>query len=157
MHNGGLLTLRQMIDFYNRGGDFHEQNIDNLDPDIQNLGLNETEKEALVAFMKALTDERVRYDKAPFDHPQLFITNGQVGNQNTVFDDGTGKAKDEIINIPAVGRNGGSGTPNFSPIVVSTTTTSSSSGSLEGSVTQQDCPSGTTLKFVSGGYACLSN
>lgn len=112
-HNGGQLTLEQVVEFYNRGGDFHEQNIANLDPDIEKLGLNTQEKADLVAFLKALTDERVRSEKAPFDHPQLFVPNGHPGNQNSVTNDGKGQATDQLLEIPAVGRNGGSGTPNF--------------------------------------------
>ena len=112
-HNGGQLTLEQVVDFYNRGGDFHEQNIDNLDADIQNLNLSAEEKAGLVAFLKSLTDDRVRYDKAPFDHPQLFVPNGHPGNQNSVTDSGNGQATDQLLEIPAVGRNGGNGTPNF--------------------------------------------
>lgn len=112
-HNGGQFNLKQVIEFYNRGGDFHEQNIDNLDPDIENLGLSEDEQNALVAFLKSLTDERVRLEKAPFDHPQLFITNGHPGDTNSVTNDGTGRATVTMLEIPAVGRNGGTGTENF--------------------------------------------
>lgn len=112
-HNGGQLTLEQVVEFYNRGGDFREQNIANLDADIENLNLSATEKADLVAFLKALTDDRVRYDKAPFDHPQLFIPNGHPGDQNSVTNEGIGQATDQLLEIPAVGRNGGSGTPNF--------------------------------------------
>ncbi|MBD2728450.1 cytochrome C peroxidase [Nostoc sp. FACHB-892] len=105
-HNGGKLTLKEVVEFYNRGGDFHEQNIGNLDADIENLNLSDQDKDDLVAFMKALTDERVRYEKAPFDHPQLFIPNGHPGNEAFVTNDGTGKATDALIEIPSVGRNG---------------------------------------------------
>jgi cytochrome c peroxidase len=112
-HNGGQLTLRQVVEFYNRGGDFHERNIANLDPDIQNLGLTNEEKDALVAFLQSLTDERVRNESAPFDHPQLFIPSGHPGNQNSVTNDGTGQATDKLVEIPAVGRNGGNPLPNF--------------------------------------------
>lgn len=105
-HNGGKRTLREVVDFYNRGGDFHEQNIDNLDPDITNLRLSESEKEALVAFMKSLTDERVRYHRAPFDHPQLVVVTGHVGNESFVTNDGAGRAVDQILVVPAAGRNG---------------------------------------------------
>jgi cytochrome c peroxidase len=114
-HNGGQFNLKQVVEFYNRGGDFHEQNIDNLDPDIENLGLSEDEQNALVAFLKSLTDERVRLEKAPFDHPQLFITNGHPGDTNSVTNDGTGRATVTMLEIPAVGRNGGTGTENFLP------------------------------------------
>jgi len=69
MHNGGLATLRQVVEFYNRGGDFPN---DELDP----LGLSEGEKTALVDFLLSLTDDRVRWSRPPFDHPQLHIPHG---------------------------------------------------------------------------------
>lgn len=122
-HNGGQLNLAQVVAFYNRGGDRRGPNGDdttgfppnnsNLDPDIQNLGLNLPQQEALVEFMRALTDDRVKYRRAPFDHPQLFITNGHPGNQNAVTADADGKATDTLIEIPAVGRNGGPPLPTF--------------------------------------------
>ncbi|WP_223280216.1 cytochrome-c peroxidase [Nostoc sp. PA-18-2419] len=103
-HNGGQATLEQVIDFYNRGGDFGV-----LPP----LNLSPEEKQQLVVFLKGLTDDRVRYEKAPFDHPQLFVPNGHPGNSTHVTDDGTGKATDSLLEIPAVGRNGGSAIRNF--------------------------------------------
>src|SRR6266446_8201591 len=92
-HNGGKATLEQVVDFYSRGGDFHEANIDNLDPRITDLGLSATDKANLVAFLKSLTDERVRFSKAPFDHPQLVLPNGPT--------------------IPAVGKDGGAASQPF--------------------------------------------
>ncbi|MEZ5384043.1 MAG: cytochrome c peroxidase [Prosthecobacter sp.] len=112
-HNGGQRTLRQVVEFYNRGGDFHEQNIDNLDPDIESLGLDDDDKDAIVAFLKSLTDERVRSRCAPFDHPQLMVPNGHIGDDSSVTDDGSGKAVDQILVIPATGRNGAAPLPNF--------------------------------------------
>jgi cytochrome c peroxidase len=117
-HNGGQLTLRQVVDFYNRGGDFHEQNIDDLDPDIENLGLNDAQKDALVAFLMALTDERVRFHRAPFDHPSLKVPNG---HPNPVVSDGVlyqpgnvQKAQDMFVEVPPVGRFGlATPLPNF--------------------------------------------
>ncbi|AVH64799.1 MULTISPECIES: cytochrome-c peroxidase [unclassified Nostoc] len=103
-HNGGQATLEQVVDFYNRGGDFGVLPPLNLSPD---------EKQQLVAFLKGLTDDRVRYEKAPFDHPQLFVPNGHPGGPTSVINDGTGQATDELLEITAVGKNGGSGTPNF--------------------------------------------
>jgi cytochrome c peroxidase len=76
MHNGGKSTLKQVVDFYNRGGDFADQNRDNLAPDIQPLGLTETQKDDLVAFLLSLTDDRVKLQKAPFDHPSICLPNG---------------------------------------------------------------------------------
>ena len=99
-HNGGVATLTQLVDFYNRGGDFASQNKDNLDPDIQMLRLSDDDKRYLVAFLLALTDERVKYDKAPFDHPSLDIPNGGAG----AFTYANGyRAFDERVVLPAVG------------------------------------------------------
>jgi len=105
-HNGGMLTLRQVVDFYNRGGDFAQVNQNNLDPNIVPLGLTTAEKNALVAFLMAFTDERVRYEQAPFDHPELFVSNGAIGNNHSVINDGTGKAVHETKYVPPVGRGG---------------------------------------------------
>ncbi|NWF60916.1 MAG: cytochrome C peroxidase [Fischerella sp.] len=109
-HNGGQLTLEQVLDFYSRGGDFREGDFPGVLPV---LNLSAQDKQDIIAFMKALTDERVRLEKAPFDHPQLFLTNGHQGDQTSVTDDGTGKATDEFLELPAVGRNGSNGHPNF--------------------------------------------
>jgi cytochrome c peroxidase len=77
-HNGGQATLRQTVEFYNRGGDFHEANLADLSPDMESLGLTEGDIDALVAFMRTLTDERVRDERGPFDHPELPLPNGTV-------------------------------------------------------------------------------
>jgi hypothetical protein len=165
MHNGGHLTLRQVVDFYSRGGDFAPNNIDNLDNRIRNLNLNEEQKTSLVAFMQSLTDDRVRFERAPFDHPQLFITNGHPGDQNAVTDDGSGQATTTVVELPAVGRNGlSTPQPNFLGVYSDGSTTTitpqsippSSTNPLEGSITEQDCPPGSTPKFVSGGFMCVT-
>jgi cytochrome c peroxidase len=72
-HNGDQATLRQVVEFYNRGGDFPSGFTND---EIRVLGLSESDKSALVAFMVALTDERVRWERAPFDHPSLTVPNG---------------------------------------------------------------------------------
>ena len=72
-HNGGMATLRQVIQFYNRGGNFCSFNLKDLDPSIKPLGLSDEQEEQLVAFLVSLTDHRVVYQKAPFDHPELRI------------------------------------------------------------------------------------
>ena len=105
-HNGGAATLEQVVEFYNRGGNFTQDNIADLDADIQPLGLTAAEKASLVAFMKALTDERVRRHAAPFDHPQLVLTNGHEGDTNATSSDSYGRAIDSLLTLPAVGRNG---------------------------------------------------
>ena len=49
LHDGSEKTLESLVEFYNRGGDTDDPN---LDPLIMPLGLSEREKQALVAFMK---------------------------------------------------------------------------------------------------------
>ncbi len=78
-HNGGKLTLRQVVDFYVRGGDFPVTNSQHRDFNILNLNaelqsdLSENDKVALVDFLLELTDDRVALEAAPFDHPQLIL------------------------------------------------------------------------------------
>src|SRR3954468_23698445 len=84
-HNGGQATLMQVLDFYTRGGDFHEHKIANLDSDIDRMdGMNEAGKRRMVDFLLALTDERVRWEKAPFDHPELYVASGSPGDSSAV-------------------------------------------------------------------------
>jgi cytochrome c peroxidase len=111
MHNGGDLTLMDTVEFYDRGGNFPDYNIHNLDPDVGNvqrdpvtgqiavvaLGLSDFEKQALVAFMRSMTDERVRFQRAPFDHPQIYIPNLPADPNCPQCKPGE---------LPAVGRNG---------------------------------------------------
>jgi cytochrome c peroxidase len=49
LHDGSEKTLESLVEFYNRGGDTDDPN---LDPLIVPLGLTQAEKDALVAFMK---------------------------------------------------------------------------------------------------------
>jgi hypothetical protein len=102
-HNGGMSTLMQTIDFYTRGGDFHERNFNNLDADMDTIdGMNEVAKNHLVNFLLALTDERVRWEQAPFDHPELVVPNGSPGDSKAVLC-GTASTCDELIRLPAIG------------------------------------------------------
>lgn len=79
MHNGGILTLRQTIDFYARGGDFPITNESERDPLIRDLHvdfavmLTEEDKDALVDFLLSMTDDRVKFERAPFDRPEIFV------------------------------------------------------------------------------------
>ena len=113
--NGSVATLREVVDFYNRGGNFARNNRADLDADIQPLGLTETEKAQLIDFMVALTDDRVRYHAAPFDHPQLFVPNGHDGNTQSVASDGEGRAKDLMLEVAAVGASGYKDKPELTP------------------------------------------
>jgi cytochrome c peroxidase len=101
MHNGSLLTLEQVVDFYFRGG-----NVDNAAHPARLLtvrAITPEEKSDLVAFLKSLTDERVRWERAPFDHPQLRIPHGhsaKVALKNPK------QAEDIFLTLPAIGKNG---------------------------------------------------
>ena len=78
-HNGGEMTLEGVIAFYTRGGNFPAANAASVDAGFQDLGAlvgKQASVDALVAFMKSMTDERVRNHAAPFDHPELFVPNG---------------------------------------------------------------------------------
>jgi cytochrome c peroxidase len=79
-HAGGDLNLDQLMEFYNRSGNFPRFNINDLDADIESLKLSDGDKRKIIAFMKSLTDERVRREAAPFDHPELLVPNGHLGN-----------------------------------------------------------------------------
>jgi cytochrome c peroxidase len=102
-HSGGHASLQQVVEFYDRGGDFRGLNQDNLDPDIQPIGFAPEEEQALIAFLNALTDQRVNYEKAPFDHPELIIPKGELGDGTSVVTIDGKKAVDDLISIPAVG------------------------------------------------------
>jgi len=94
-HDGSMATLMEVVDFYDRGGNFCRINRADLDPDVAPIGLGAQEKSQLVAFLLALTDPRVRREAAPFDHPGLVVPHGS-------FPDGT----DIALEIPAVGKDG---------------------------------------------------
>jgi len=88
-HNGGFLTLRQVVDFYVRGGDFPITNAAHRDFLLTNLNIEaqsnftEEEKVAIVDFLLELTDERNRFDRAPFDHPQVIVPVDGLAPDNT--------------------------------------------------------------------------
>lgn len=115
-HNGDALTLREAVELYSRGGNVAPITAMDGTP-IEPLGiptLTEQEIDALVAFLEALTDERVLYRRAPFDHPQLFVPNGHPGSWTYVIDtNGDGLADDLMVEIPAVGAAGSAPLPGF--------------------------------------------
>jgi len=119
-HNGGQLTLRQVIDFYGRGGDFPATNAEHRDPHILRLNdnvstggsMNEAEKTALVDFLLALTDDRVRHEMAPFDHPEIIVPVTQDAPENTGRP-GLLANPTQFRVVPAVGSGGGPVLGNF--------------------------------------------
>jgi hypothetical protein len=145
-HNGGKLTLRQQVDFYLRGGDFPKTNSQHRD--FLNMHLL-TEDEALgsvdkitgiprftpeqkeqiiqsvVDYLLELTDERVAFERAPFDHPEIFVPLDGRAPDNTFGRDGlvtrTSGDCNSIVgagpcfkHVPAVGMSGNAAPlPNF--------------------------------------------
>ena len=114
-HTGSKLTLRQELDFYDRGGDFPFTNSSHRDflimhADIEDEALGgyldpvtgvimppgtvgaipeftEEQKEAIkvamIDFLIELTDERVKFERAPFDHPEIFVPLDGRAPENT--------------------------------------------------------------------------
>ncbi|MGE8337053.1 cytochrome-c peroxidase [Pseudomonas laurylsulfatiphila] len=128
-HNGSRATLQQVMEFYNRGGDrrgedasntsgfqhpaVNQHNGSNLDPDMTRLNLTPDEVEALVKFMEVgLTDPRVAWERAPFDHPSLVLPQGEKGDENSVGQKPaspkitTRQAQDADIQLRPVGAEG---------------------------------------------------
>lgn len=111
---GSAATLRHVVEFYARGGDFPLTNAAELDADIAAFPELDTltpgdeadrRLRALVAFIsRGLTDPRVRNEQAPFDHPQLIVPEGV--NALTPGDD-------RVKEIKATGAQGGAAIPRF--------------------------------------------
>ena len=97
-------------EFYARNGDVPAGG--NLGPGMGNIRLNAQERSALIAFMKALTDERVRFERTRFDHRALCVPVGHVESALGVLEpdtsvDGNGRAAADLwALVPAVGRGG---------------------------------------------------
>lgn len=56
LHDGSFLSLRQVVEFYNRGAHIHP----GLDPKLRPLGLGSTEIDDLVAFLNSLTGDNIQ-------------------------------------------------------------------------------------------------
>jgi cytochrome c peroxidase len=113
-HTGGYATLEQVVQFYNRGGDYRDyisedgiSQLSMIDLGVGKLGLTEREIADLVSFLETFTDERVVNQEAPFDHPEIFVPHG-VGPSA----DGPVQT---FVHIPAVGAAGGKPITLFSP------------------------------------------
>jgi cytochrome c peroxidase len=108
MHNGHFATLEEVVEFYNRGGDFDAPNIDhNL---IRPLNLSPQQKSDLIAFLsRPLIDPRVAAGIAPFDRPTLYSESSRVPQILDSGTPGTGGNTPQVIAVepPLVGN------PNF--------------------------------------------
>jgi cytochrome c peroxidase len=65
MHDGSQKTLREVMEWYNRGGEKNPY----LDPKVEPLHLTPAEIDALIAMMQALDGEGYQ-DTAPAAFPQ---------------------------------------------------------------------------------------
>ena len=160
MHNGGEATLEDVVAFYNRGGNFYNSE---QHPDISSLGLSDVEQSQLVSFMQALTDDRVRFQRAPFDHPQLFVPNGHPYNPDgTLMLGSNAKGRDTLCEIAAVGASGGPALQSFVQLI--NNVTSDGSGPLANTMTNcavqppptDQYPPIMNFKGVIGGRATIS-
>lgn len=105
-HNGGQATLEQVVEFYVRGGDFAPNNNA-----LRPFTATPAQKAALVAFLKALTDPRVRHQRAPFDHPELCVPDGHLESRPGVLMPGglprfPASAAERWVGVPATGSSG---------------------------------------------------
>jgi cytochrome c peroxidase len=104
-HNGGAGNLEHVVEFYMRAGDFPPIN------GLRAFGATSRQKAALVAFLISLTDDRVRFERAPFDHPELCVPAGHVESSEGVLARGDStrfpfSAAEKWVAIPAVGAAG---------------------------------------------------
>jgi cytochrome c peroxidase len=171
-HTGSYLTLRQVVDFYVRGGDFPLTNAEDRDPNLVDITLQafgfgatdnienlvpelqdgfpdtltrygpmpdrnppgcdadpaevnctpepaassqEQAKVALVKFLISLTDPRVKFERAPFDHPEIFVPLDGTAPDNGSLAGPVAGGRDGFLNnlangmfrqVPAVGAAG---------------------------------------------------
>lgn len=109
MHNGAFVTLKEVLRFYRYGprlitGDnesvkFHHPELIDL---RANLLTAPDGDDDIIAFLKALTDERVLRHAAPFDHPSLTLPSGNLKADGDKRDNDL----DEITTLPATGKVG---------------------------------------------------
>jgi hypothetical protein len=99
-HNGGAATIEELVDFYDRGGDFVGPNTDPL---LIPLELTEQEKADLILFLEVATlDPRVANNEFPFTRPTLA---SELPSKNTAFGipsaNGLGVLPEVITHVPA--------------------------------------------------------
>ena len=85
--------LEDAVDLYN-----DPRKNRHLHPEIREMaaeGFNQAELDALVAFLKTLTDERVRNHSAPFDHPSINVPKVREVNAQGASD------RTALVEIPA--------------------------------------------------------
>jgi cytochrome c peroxidase len=99
-HTGSKATLEQIVDFYTFAGDYPASSLVPWGPDPD-------ERVTIPAFLAALTDERVRFERAPFDHPELCVPIRHQANRTAAAGRGApGRATERWASIPPVGATG---------------------------------------------------
>jgi hypothetical protein len=101
MHNGAFKSLEEVIDFYDRGGNV--SNEQHFNTGAFPHGFTDETKANLLAFLQGLTDERVRWERAPFDHPGLKVPHGQ---SDVLTNPSASRGEDQWLDIPAIGQHG---------------------------------------------------
>ena len=85
MHNGSMATLDEVLEFYTRGGNFDPEakHFGTVFPQVE-LRFDAQARADIIAFLRTLTDDRVRFERAPFDHPALLVPHGHVGDATAI-------------------------------------------------------------------------
>ena len=66
MHDGSLTSLREVVEYYNRGGN---HDAPNLDARLRPLFMNDHEIEQIVTFLQTLSSPIQSYRPAPTSRP----------------------------------------------------------------------------------------
>jgi cytochrome c peroxidase len=100
-HTGSKATLEQVIDFYTVAGDYST-------PSLLAWGPHPFERIAMPMLLKAFTDDRVRFERAPFDHPELCVSIGydDGGKGMLAPQSSTRRMSERWASIPPVGASG---------------------------------------------------
>ena len=96
MHNRSMKSLREVIEFYARGG--NHANKKNRSPDVNGVKIlreDPSKIDSLIAFLHTLTDEDAVISAAPFDHPSFKVPNGKDA-----------QGKDIMVEMEPTGKNG---------------------------------------------------
>ena len=97
-HDGSAETLKDMLDFYVRGGDF---NLDNVNSHVRPLDATRKEYNRVLRMLENLTDPAIEEGVYPFAHPSLDIPlqDGRTLHLNA-SGEGVGGLSYEVFDTP---------------------------------------------------------
>lgn len=145
MHNGRFATIQDVIEFYDRGGDFGPPENPNLDPAIGPLNLTQQQKDDLLAFLtRPLTDPRLAAGLAPFDRPTLYTESSRVPTIEGTGVPGSG----DFVPVPVALEPPVLGNPSFTVAVWNAL------GGADALLVIDDQDPGTTAPACSGQLVC---